>query len=315
MSNKNLLLSLILPVFNEEGNLEWHHKKITSALADADYKYEVLYVNDGSQDKSLDIIKQLAKDDSHVRYISFSRNFGKEASTTAGLGAARGDAALILDADGQHPIELADEFVAKWQEGYQLVIGVRDSNTNEGFVKRYGSQLFYRLLNTLSDDETIPNSTDFRLLDRRVIDEFNKLSEHNRITRGLIDWLGFRRTTVVFDAAARHTGRASYGFTKLVRLAIHAFVSQTTLPLQLAGILGALTTLLSAVTGLFLIVESYVLGDPLHFAVRGTALLALFVSFLVGLVLICQWLLALYIESIHNETQNRPLYVVDETNE
>lgn len=312
MPDKKSLLSIIVPIHNEAGNIQWHYEGMSKVLSTLDCSYEILYIDDGSTDNSLEQLKKLRKDDNHVRVVVFSRNFGKEAAASAGLRACSGDAALILDGDGQHPIELASEFLKKWREGYQVIVGVRKSNTEEGFLKRYGSKLFYRLLNSMTNGGTIPRSTDFRLLDRRVINEFNKLTEHNRITRGLIDWLGFKRTTVEFDSPARHSGKASYGFTKLVKLALHAFVSQTTRPLQAGGILGALSMLLSATVGLFLLIEQYVFGDPLGLAVTGSAILALFVSFLVGIVLVCQWLLALYVESIHKETQNRPLYIIDE---
>lgn len=304
-------ISIIIPVFNESENLEWHHEQITNNLSTKKIDYEVIYIDDGSQDSSVNVLQNIARTDQKVRVIYFSRNFGKEAATTAGLNFCKGDAALILDADGQHPIALIDKFLAKWRDGSQVVIGVRKSNIKEGIVKRFGSRLFYRLLNSVSNSETIPQSTDFRLLDRRVIDEFNKLTERNRITRGLIDWLGFKRTTVEFNALERHGGKASYSVSKLLKLALHAFVSQTTRPLQFSGILGGITVCVSAGLTIFLLVEKYLLGDPFNLAVTGTAFLALFVSFLVGLVLISQWLLALYIESIHNETQNRPLYVID----
>lgn len=305
-------ISIVIPLYNEQASLEWHHTKIADATSKLNYEFEVIYVNDGSRDDSQQLIKSIAESDASVKYISFSRNFGKEAATSAGLRKASGAAVLIMDADGQHPIEKVSEFIRKWEEGYEVVVGVRKSNTNEGWIKKYGSKLFYSLINTVSDGKTIPRSTDFRLLDRKVIDEFNKLTEHNRITRGLIDWLGFRRTTVEFDSPARHGGEATYGFSKLVKLALHAFVSQTTRPLQLGGIVGAFTMFVSAVVAIFLVVETYVFRDPLHLSISGTAFLALFISFLIGTVLISQWLLALYIESIHNETQNRPLYVIDE---
>jgi dolichol-phosphate mannosyltransferase len=312
MSETRPFISLVIPVHNESGNIDWHHERIAEVLTNLPIKWEVIYVDDGSSDDSLDLIKKLAKSSSSVDYVSFSRNFGKEAATSAGLRKAGGDAVVIIDADGQHPIEILNEFIKKWQAGNKVVIGVRDSNTNEGFVKKYGSKLFYKLLNTLSDGETIPRSTDYRLLDRQVVDKFNELTERNRITRGLIDWLGFKRATIEFDASARHSGKASYGFGKLMKLTLHAFVSQTTRPLQIGGVLGGLTVLLSAIVGLFLLIEDFILGDPMHLAVTGSAILAIFVSFLVGLVLICQWLLAIYIESIHQETQNRPLYIIDE---
>ncbi|MEO5498906.1 MAG: glycosyltransferase family 2 protein [Candidatus Saccharimonadales bacterium] len=311
MNPNPLFISIIIPVFNEESNLQWHHQKITNYLKNTHLRYEIIYINDGSTDGSFKTLGNLLGNKS-VKILSFSRNFGKEAATSAGLKYASGDIALLLDADGQHPIELLDKFIDQWRNGSQVVIGVRKSNTKEGFIKHYGSKLFYLMLNAVSSGKTIPGSTDYRLLDRRVIDEFNKLTEHNRITRGLIDWMGFRRSVVEFSAAARHSGEATYGFGKLVKLALHAFVSQTTRPLQFGGVLGSVTVILSAATGVFLLVETYLLGDPLRLAITGTAILAIFVSFLVGLVLICQWLLALYIESIHNETQNRPLYIIDE---
>jgi glycosyltransferase involved in cell wall biosynthesis len=307
------LVSIIIPVHNEEENLGWQYEKIAEAINDLGYSFEILYVDDGSTDDSLSIIKSINKKDKRAHYISFSRNFGKEAATSAGLRKSRGEAAIIVDADGQHPIEnLLEEFLGNWETGYQIVIGVRIRNSKEGIIKRYGSKAFYKMLNAISEGETLPRSTDFRLLDRKVIDEFNKLTEHNRITRGMVDWLGFKRHVIEFEAPPRYRGTASYDNQKLIKLAFHAFVSQTTKPLKFTGFLGGIVTLASSLLTAFLIVEKYLLDDPFNLAVTGTAVLALFISFLVGLVLISNWLLALYIESIHNETQNRPLYIVDE---
>lgn len=306
------LISLVIPLHNEQDNLEWHHKIISDYVADKAYEIEIIYIDDGSIDNSLAIIQQLVSQDNRVRYISFSRNFGKESATTAGLRTARGDAAIMIDADGQHPIDIIDQFIEKWQQGFDVVIGVRTDNAKEGIVKRYGSKLFNKILNSMTSGNTVNGSTDFRLIDRKVIDEFNKLTERNRITRGLIDWLGFKRTYAEFKSPARHSGKASYSFNKLLKLAIHGFVSQSTKPLQFTGILGSLVMVLSAITTLFLLLENYVLGDPFDLRVTGTSILALFLSFLIGLTLICQWLLAIYVESIHNETQNRPLYVISD---
>jgi dolichol-phosphate mannosyltransferase len=307
------MISIIIPVFNEETNLAWHHDKITEHLATLPYQFEILYVNDGSRDKSLAVLKGIAAQDSHARYISFSRNFGKEAATTAGLRACRGDAAIIIDADGQHPIELIQKFIDRWQAGGQVIIGVRRGNAKAGFIKRAGSRLFYKTLDTLGgSDKSVAGATDFRLLDRRVIDEFNRLSERNRMTRGLIDWLGFRREYIPFLALKRHGGKASYNVRKLFKLAMHGLVSQSTRPLQLTGALGIAVMVISALLFVSLAVETYAFNDPLNLAIHGSAILALFVSFLIGIVLVCQWMLALYIESIYVEAQNRPLYVVDE---
>lgn len=310
---KKKLITIVIPVHNEATNIAWFYDQLRGQLDKlTDYDFTCLFIDDGSTDTSLDSIKSLRP---KVEYISFSRNFGKEAATSAGLQAARGDAVILIDADGQHPAGLIPEFLEQWQNGHEVVIGVRKANTKEGMVKRYGSKAFYRLLNSFTGGNTVSGSTDFRLIDRRVIDEFNRLTERSRITRGLIDWLGFKRTFVPFVAPARHSGQATYGFRKLAKLALHAFVSQTTRPLQLTGFLGAFVMLASALTAIFLLVEKYAFGDPWHLAVTGSAILALFLSFLVGLVLICQWLLALYVESIHNETQNRPLYIIRDRSE
>jgi dolichol-phosphate mannosyltransferase len=312
MSQQNNFLSLVVPVHNEASNIEWLHERIKNHFENKKVLSEIIYVDDGSTDNSLEVIKKVALHDPQVRVISFSRNFGKEAATTAGLRKSSGQAVVMLDADGQHPIEIVDDFINRWGDGYEVVIGLRLTNTEEGFVKRFGSKLFNKILNTLTGGNTVSGSTDFRLLDRRVVDEFIKLTEHNRITRGLIDWLGFKRTFVNFDSPARHSGKAAYSYRKLVKLAIHTFVANSTKPLQFTGIMGALVMLISSIAGIFVIIEGYVLGDPMNLSITGTGVLALFLSFLIGLVLICQWLLAIYIESIHNETQNRPLYIIDE---
>lgn len=312
MRTKNPLISFILPVHNEAGNLEWHYTKIKEFLDKHQIKYEIVYVDDGSTDDSMAELKSLTLKDEAVRYLSLSRNFGKEAAISAGIKEANGDAIIVIDADGQHPIDVAAEFLVEWQNGIDVVVGVRKENEKEGLVKRYGSKLHYKILSYLTGGDTIPGSTDFRLIDRKVADEFNKLTEHNRIARGLIDWLGFKRSYIEFSSAARHSGKASYSFRKLVRLALHSFVSQSTKPLQFTGFLGFIVTIVAFFGCVFLGIEEYILNDPLNLAITGTAMLALFLSFLVGLVLICQWLLALYVESIHNETQNRPLYIIDQ---
>lgn len=307
------LVSVVIPVHNEEANIDWFHEKLTGQLKKLSaYEFEIIYVDDGSTDNSATKIKSLSRFDKLTRFLQFSRNFGKEAATTAGLNYSKGDAAIMIDADGQHPIELIPKFLDEWQKGYEVIIGIRQSNKKEGFIKRYGSKLFYSMLSKMTGAKGITGSTDFRLIDRKVVNEFNRLTEHNRMTRGLIDWLGFKRTTISFAAHARHSGKATYGYGKLFRLALHGFVSQSTKPLQVTGLLGFFVTLVTMIMGLFLLLEQFVFNDPLDLNVTGTALLALFISFLVGLVLICQWLLALYIESIHNETQNRPLYIISD---
>lgn len=313
---KDPLLSLIIPVYNEAENLEWHHKKIEDTLKNIPMRYEVIYIEDGGTDNSLEIIKQLQHTHTFVRYIAFSKNFGKEAAISAGLASAKGNVALIIDDDGQHPIELLPDFIAKWEEGYEVITGVRQSNQGEGFVKSLGSKLFYQLLKIVDNrSETTPGSTDFRLIDRKVIDQYNRLTERNRMARNLIDWLGFKRASIPFHAKARHAGSAGYSYGKLVKLAIDGAIKHSTRPLKLIGVLGILISFISLILFVFLFIESYFLADPLRLAVTGTAFLAIFLSFLIGIVLICQGLFALYLENVYHETQNRPLYIIREETE
>lgn len=308
-------ISFIIPLYNEEPNIVWHHQKITKYLTNNSQDYEILYIDDGSSDKSLSIVRELRdKDKKHVRFVALSRNFGKEAATTAGIQHAKGDAVVIMDGDGQHPVELVETFVNLWAQGNDVIVGVRESNTNEGYVKKYGSRLFYRTLKFIGGREVVSGTTDFRLLDKKVVTEFNKLTERNRVTRNLIDWLGFSRTEVPFTASERHAGEAAYSFRKLLKLAIAGIVSHSTRPLKIIAVLGLAISAISALVGLFLAIQKYILGDPLGLSVTGSALIALFSSFLVGIVLVCQGLLALYLESVYYETQNRPLFVIKERN-
>lgn len=316
MKNAKSLISIIIPVHNECENLKWHHKKIQKTLSGLDIKYEIIYIDDGSTDESLNIIIDISKKDILTKYISFSRNFGKEAAISAGMRRATGDAVFILDSDGQHPIEMIGQFIAKWNEGYDVIIGIRESNQGEGFIKSIGSKLFYLLLRVVDNNhKTLPGSTDFRLIDRQVIDQYNLLTERNRVSRNLIDWLGFKQATIPFNAHARHAGKASYSYIKLVKLAIDGAIKHSTRPLKLIGVLGLLISFVTLFLMIFLFIERYILTDPLNLAVSGTAFLAIFLSFLVGIVLACQGLLALYIENIYYETQNRPLYIIREERE
>ena len=312
-AQKTPTISMIIPVHNEEANLSWHHERITDTLDKLDCRYEIIYVNDGSNDKSLEILKQLSKNASRARYLSFSRNFGKEAATTAGLLACKGDAAIMIDADGQHPIELVETFVDEWHKGYKTVIGVRTTNKRAGAVKNGGSKLFYAILRILGADDSVQHGlTDFRLVDRQIIDEYARLTEHNRVTRNLLDWLGFKRKLIPFEANERHAGDASYSLRKLTKLAIDGIVKHSTRPLKFIGIIGFIVAFIAGLVGLFMVIEMHVLNDPLQLAITGTALLAVFLSFMVGIVLFCQGLLALYLETVFYETQNRPLFIIEE---
>lgn len=311
--NNEVVVSIIIPAYNEAAGIkEFHEKLLLPAISKAPtVSYEIIYVNDGSTDDTLNSLSLIAAKNKHVKVASLSRNFGKEVATSAGISLATGKAIIMMDSDGQHPPELIGEFISKWQTGAQVVIGVRASNQKEGSIKKWGSKLFYRLFNSVNGVQMQPGSTDFRLIDRAVQQEFIKLPEHNRITRGLIDWLGFKRDYVHFDAPARLAGEATYSSKKLLGLAMNSFVSLSLKPLFMLAWIGFIITLLSLSVGIFMLVEQYILGDPLSLNFTGAALLGIFISFLVGLVLTSQGVLAIYISHIHTHAQGRPLFVVD----
>jgi polyisoprenyl-phosphate glycosyltransferase len=304
------LISIIVPIYNEAPNVPKLYAAFQEVLQPLPYHFELIFIDDGSSDDSVEVLSQLANTDAGVRVVELARNFGKEAATTAGLHAARGDAALMIDADLQHPPELIGLFVAKWEAGADVVVGVRQKCKSDTVLHRLSSSLFYKALNLISETKITPSATDYRLIDRVVIDEYNRFTERNRITRGLIDWLGFKRDYVLFKAKPRLEGKAGYSYRALIRLAMHSFVGHSLFPLRLAGYLGALLMLLAGPLGLFIFVEKYLLGDPLGYAFTGSAILGVILVFLVGVILVSLGLIALYIASIHGETTNRPLYVV-----
>ena len=304
------LVSIIVPVHNEEGNLQPLYEELTRSVDHEAFDFEFIFVDDGSRDKSLHRLEKMARRDHRIRLVEFARNFGKEAAISAGLHAARGDAAIMIDADLQHPPSLIPQFLAKWQRGADVVVGVKSYSKGESWFKRWASARFYQIMKKISHTNITPHASDFRLLDRKVMDVFSRLTERNRMTRGLIDWLGFRRAYVHFEAGTRLSGQPSYNLRRLIALAINSFTTYSLVPLKLAGYLGVAILALGIPAGIGAYVERYLLDDPLHWQIRGTAMLAILTVILVGLVLACLGLVSLYIANIHAEVTNRPLYVV-----
>lgn len=305
------LISIIIPCHNEATNIASLHRELTAVVDPLPEQFEFLFVDDGSRDGTPSCVREVAAGDPRVRLIELARNFGKEVATTAGLHRAEGAAAITIDADLQHPTALIPELIAKWRDGHEVVIGVRRIDRGyASIVKRLGSKAFYRIMNAISEVEIMPRSTDYRLLDRSVIEAFVNFTERNRITRGLIDWLGFRRAYIEFTPAKRASGQSAYSFRKLFQLATNSFVSMSLLPLKIAGYLGLIIMFTAGPLGLFIFWSKYVAGDPFQMQFSGTATLAVIIMFLVGLILASQGLMALYIANIHTEVMNRPLYVI-----
>ncbi len=299
----------MVPVYNEERNVPTLYQRLKQVMSTIAYDSEILFVNDASTDDSQTVLEGIAASDPTVKVIEFVRNFGKEIATTAGIHECRGDACVLIDADLQHPVELIPEFIQRWERGAEVVVGIRRSNRGEGIVKRVGSRLFYKILNAIAHTKLTPYATDFRLLDREVIEAFKRFTEQNRITRGLIDWLGYHHDHVYFTANERTQGEASYSFIKLFRLAMNSFVSLSLFPLRLAGYLGIIITTLAGIVGLLIIIFKYIYITTWGLSISASGILAVIIVFLVGIVLMSLGLIALYIANIHNEVIGRPLYI------
>ena len=306
------LISIVVPAYNESANIPLIYKKIKEVFLPMGdkYKYEIIFVDDGSNDNSVDILEGLANRDHNVKYLEFSRNFGKEFATSAGIHYSKGDAAIMVDADLQHPVDLIPKFIEKWENGADVVIGIRTKNKDGKIFNRFCSWIFYKLINSLSDTKLILGATDFRLLDKKVILEFNKLTELTRITRGLIAWMGFKREFIYFQANDRQNGEATYTTLKRAKLALSAVISQSLFPLRLSGYLGLFISFVSGILGLFIFIEKYILNDPLNMNFSATATLAVIILFLVGIILSCLGLIGLYVGNIQKEVSNRPMYIV-----
>jgi len=313
MSNKDTI-SVVVPLYNEADNVVEFYKTLCDVAAAARYDFKILFVDDGSTDDTALRVTELEKTAIDYQLLRLSRNFGKEAAVSAGLAKADGAAAIIIDADLQHPLEKIPEFIAAWEQGADVVVGVRNGAGDGRWFKRLTSALFYKLIKSVSTTAIIPHETDYRLLTREVVDQYNSLTEHNRITRGLIDWLGYDREVVYFDAKERKHGAPKYSYRKLTRLAINTFVSHSFFPLRFAGYIGVFIVLISGLIGGFVVVEDMIMHDPLGLNITGTGILALVILFLVGVILSCLGLFGLYIASIQDEVANRPLYIIRKNN-
>ncbi len=308
MSEKKLV-SIIIPVHNEALNIAPLHEELTKTLRKLAYDFEIVYVDDGSTDDSSKILYELTAKNINIHVIQFSRNFGKEAAVSAGLHAAKGDAAIIIDADMQMPPSLMKEFIARWEQGAEVVVGVFSARSMQ-LARRVGAKIFYSIMQTIGHTKITPHATDYRLLDRQVIDTFNDFTERNRITRGLIDWLGFERDYVYFEQAPRLHGKPSYKFSDLIALAVNSLTAYSLVPLRMAGYLGVFILTVTIPLGILLYIERFIMHDPFGWGVSGTFFLAVLILALVGLILACLGLISIYIAHIHTEVIDRPLYVV-----
>lgn len=301
------LISIVIPIYNEEKNISSLYIELKKVLDNINFKWELILVNDGSKDGSIIELEKLVRADSKVKVLDFSRNFGKEAATTAGCHFSRGDAVVTMDADLQHPPEVIREFLEKWQEGFEVVYTVREENKGASFTKKITSKIYWWIFSKISSSNSEPHSTDFRLLDRKVVDEFKKFPERGRIFRGIVDWMGYKRARVDFVAPERKAGQAGYSYAKLFGLAINSLTAFSLMPLRLAGYLGVIITSFSSIFLIIMLVTRWFFSPEMFSPI---AFLMIINTLLIGIVLICLGFIALYIARIHDEVVDRPLYII-----
>lgn len=302
-------VSLIIPCYNEEQSLPLLYEAICATAAEHDaYEWEFLFVNDGSKDSTLEIIKNLRADDKRVSFVDLSRNFGKERAMLAGFDYAQGDCAVVMDADLQHPPKVIGEMLAKWEEGYDDIYGKRITRGKESWLRKSLSLTFYKLLGKISNIDLLPNVGDFRLLDRRCIDALKQLRESERYTKGLYCWIGYKKTFVEFEQGERAAGESKWNFFKLLSLAMEGVVSFSTAPLKIATFAGFICAMASIIYSVYFLIKSLVVTDP----VAGFPTLIITILFIGGLQLICLGIIGEYVGRIFNESKRRPVYLARE---
>ena len=302
-------VTILIPCYNEEGSLDALYKALKELMdSQTDYSWEVLMVNDGSKDRTIDIIKQLREKDKRICYVNLSRNFGKENAMLAGFDYATGDCMVIMDADLQHPPMTISDMLAKWEEGYEDVYAKRITRGKESWFRKQFSLFYYRMLKHLTRVEILENVGDFRLLDRKCIEALKNLRETQRYTKGMYCWIGFRKTEVWFEQGDRLAGESSFNFLRLLNLAIDGITSFTTAPLRIATIMGLFVSLIAFVFMCYILLTTLIWGDP----VQGYPTLITVILFLGGVQLLSLGIIGEYLGRIFYETKGRPVYVVSE---
>lgn len=307
-TSENGMISIVVPAFNEAEGLERFHARLSAVLEELPVRAEIVYVNDGSEDDTSGVIRRIGAQDRRVAFVDLSRNFGKEIALTAGLDHARGDAAIVIDADLQDPPELIPELLARWQDGYDVVYARRTARDGDSWLKKLTAFAFYRLMHRTADVSIPQDTGDFRLLSRRAIEAVVKLRERHRFMKGLFAWIGYRQVAVSYRREPRHAGKTKWNYWRLWNFAIEGITSFTAAPLKLASYLGLATAFAAFLYAAWIIYKTLMFGE----SVRGYPSLMVAVLFLGGVQLITIGILGEYIGRMFDETKNRPLYLVQE---
>lgn len=302
-------ISVIIPLYNEEKVINEMERKLSSVMQNMSMSYEIILVNDGSADRTLEMARSICAADSKVKLINFSRNFGHQFAITAGMDRSSGDAVVVIDADLQDPPEVIPEMIQKWQEGNQVVYGVREKREGENWFKLVTASTFYRILKRITSVDIPVDTGDFRLVDRRALDVFNGMRERSRFVRGMVSWVGFKQTEVRYVRHERFAGETKYPFSKMLKFAVDGLLSFSQIPLKLASGLGLISAVISFGFMVYGVIVKYMFPEVV---IPGWSSLFSAILFLGGIQLICLGLLGEYIGRIYEEIKNRPLYVVDE---
>ncbi len=305
-SNKQKLLSIVAPAYNESDSLNEFYTRLLSSTNDLDLSLEIVYVNDGSTDNTFEIMKTQHSNDPRISVINLSRNFGKEIALTAGLDHALGDAIVVIDTDLQDPPELIPDLVLKWLAGNDVVNARRIKRKGESWFKKLTSFIYYRFLYQLSDIKIPKDTGDFRLLSRDVLNALLKLREKHRYMKGLFAWVGYSQAEITYERDERYAGKTKWRFWNLVNLAFEGLTSFSVLPLRLASMMGFLSAFIALVFGTTIIFKKFIYGDP----VAGYPSLVVLITFIGGIQLLALGVIGEYLGRVFNETKNRPLYIV-----
>jgi glycosyltransferase involved in cell wall biosynthesis len=302
-------ISLLIPVYNEQEVLRHLYERISKLAGETPhYDFEFLFVNDGSRDNTLEMIKKYTEDDARISYVNLSRNFGKETAMIAGLDHVTGDATVIIDADLQDPPELVPRMITYWEDGYDDVYARRKSRAGESWFKKATSEVFYKILQKSTSIPIQQDTGDFRLLSKRCVEALKQFRESQRYTKGMFSWIGYKKKEILYDRDARAAGETKWNYAKLTNFAIDGITSFTTAPLRISSVLGVLVSIVAFIYILYLVIRTMFFGTDL----AGYPSMMAVILFLGGVQLLSLGVIGEYIGRIFNETKNRPLYLIEE---
>lgn len=302
--------SIIIPIYNEEGNINKLYERLKSVLKNIDSEIEYIFINDGSKDSSIHLIKSLAEKDSNVKYINFSRNFGHQIAVTAGLDRSTGDRIVIIDADLQDPPELIIDMFNKMNEGFEVVYAKRKARKGESWLKKFTAKMFYRILKAITSVNIPVDTGDFRIMDRKIVDALKEMPEQQKFLRGQISWIGFNQTYIEYERDERFAGETGYTYKKMIRFALDGITSFSNFPLKFASICGFVVSGIAFIVMLYALYSRFISKDY----IEGWTSIIISVLFLGGIQLISIGIIGEYISRLSSNVRNRPLYIVRETN-